>query len=208
MSRGTGSTTARRTGESALTTAEGGQAVAGTPMPPSAGRLAAHRTGRTTTGAGPMATHRTGRATAGLTAVLVISACASTPDPAPDDLAGCYYFEPGEAAQSLRLPWGVRLLADTVDGWPALEQRAGVRQAMTLVAPGEEAGHPFGYWLPLDGDSVEIGYPAGGGLLLTLAVGPTHLAGTVTPVGDALPPGAADPRPRSEPVSLLRARCP
>lgn len=139
---------------------------------------------------------------------MTLSACASTPDPAPDDLAGCYYFEPGEVAQRLRLPWGVRVLADTVDGWPALEQRAGARRAVTLVAPGDEAAHPFGYWLPLDGDSVEIGYPAGGGLVLTLTAGPTHLTGTVTPVGDALPPGAADPRPRSEPVSLLRARCP
>lgn len=149
------------------------------------------------------------RTTAGImAAALVMSACASTPDPVVDRLAGCYYFETGEVAQRLRLPWGVRLVADTIGGWPALQQRSGVQRAVTLVAPGQEAAHPFGYWLPLDGDSVEIGYPAGGGLLLALAAGPTHLTGTVTPVGDALPPGAEDPHPRSEPVSLLRARCP
>lgn len=161
--------------------------------------------------AGARHVERAGRA-ARLCAVAVVlmlaSACASTPDPAPDRLTGCYYFEPDATAQRLRLPWGVRLLADTVEGWPAVQQRAGVRRAVTLMAPGEEATHPFGYWLPLKGDSLEIGYPAGGGLVLVLAAGPTHLTGTVTPVGDALPPGAQDPHPRSEPVSLLRARCP
>lgn len=141
-------------------------------------------------------------------AILLASACASTPEPEPDVVDGCYYFERGAVAERLRLPWGVRLTPDTLTGWPAIQQRPGVRRATTLVGPGQDAAQPFGYWVPLDRDSLEIGYPAGGGLLLVVATGPTHLTGTIRPVGDALPPGAVEDDPRAEPVSLVRARCP
>jgi hypothetical protein len=133
-------------------------------------------------------------------------ACATTPENGQADRTGCWYFERDADAEALRLPWGVRLLPDSLTGWPALERLPGVRRATTLARPGEEAGHPFGYWRSLGGDTVEIGYPAGGGLLLQLEGDTAHLTGTATPVGDAVAPGAAPPRVR--PVTLTRARCP
>jgi hypothetical protein len=143
---------------------------------------------------------------AALLAAAIMSACATTPESANSDIAGCWYFERDAAAEALRLPWGVRLLPDSLTGWPALGQLPGVRRATTLAGPGEEAGHPFGYWRPLGADSLEIGYPAGGGLVLRLDGDPTHFTGTATPVGDAMAPGAAPARVR--PVTLTRARCP
>jgi hypothetical protein len=139
-------------------------------------------------------------------AIVLAPACATTPENGQADRTGCWYFERDADAEALRLPWGVRLLPDSLTGWPALERLPGVRRATTLARPGEEAGHPFGYWRPLGGDTVEIGYPAGGGLLLRLDGDAAHLAGTATPVGDAMAPGAAPPQAR--PVTLTRARCP
>jgi hypothetical protein len=141
-------------------------------------------------------------------AALPLAACNASPGAAPASLAGCYYFERDAVAERLRLPWGVRLLPDTLAGWPALQQRPGVRVARTLVGLGEEAGHPFGYWRTLHGDSLEIGYPAGGGLVLTLAVSGPRLAGEAVAAGDALPLGGVVPERRGEPVALLHAACP
>jgi hypothetical protein len=139
---------------------------------------------------------------------LVLSACATTQPGGPPPLAGCWYFERDAAAERLQLPWGVRLLEDTLTGWPALQQRPGVRRALTLLRPGEEEPFPFGYWLPLGSDSVEIGYPAGGGLLLELAVSAERLSGGALELGDAQPPPAG-PRVRPRhPVSLAWAACP
>jgi hypothetical protein len=144
-------------------------------------------------------------------AVLLASACATTPDNGEAHPTGCWYFERDAAAEALRLPWGVRLLPDSLTGWPALERLPGVRRATTLAAPGDEAGHPFGYWRPLAGepstrDSLEIGYPAGGGLVLRLGGGIDRVTGTASPVGDAVAPGAAPAQVRA--VTLTRARCP
>jgi hypothetical protein len=144
---------------------------------------------------------------AAICALCAPAACVTTP-PAPRVAAGCYYFERDATAVRLNLPWGVRLLADTLEGWPVIQQRRDVRGAVTLVGHGETAAFPFGYWLPLGADSVEIGYPAGGGLLLELQVGPGRLAGTARALGDAMRPGEfAQPRP-AEAVSLVHARCP
>jgi hypothetical protein len=146
-----------------------------------------------------------------LAATLCLSAwaCATTPVPSSDELTGCYYFERGIAADTLHLPWGVQLLPDTLEGWPAIQQLPGVRRALTLVGPAQTAGHPFGYWRPLGADSVEIGYPAGGGLVLALVVeaGAMQLTGTARAVGDAVRPGApaAVARPG---ITLGRAACP
>lgn len=134
------------------------------------------------------------------------SGCASTDDAPPADLAGCFYFERDAAADQLRLPWGVRLLDQPLEGWPAIQQLDGVRVAATLTGEGD-ADHPFGYWRPLGEDSINIGYPAGGGLSLRLAVEPGRLTGTARPVGDALPLDGAGERPLRA-VSLMRARCP
>jgi hypothetical protein len=141
-------------------------------------------------------------------ALLPAGGCVSVPTQAVEALAGCYYFERDIVADTLRLPWGVRLLPDSLEGWPAIQQLPDVRRAVTLVGPEQAASYPFGYWRPLAVDSLEIGYPAGGGLLLTLAVLPTHLTGTVRAVGDALPLGEPPPARTTDPVSLMRARCP
>ncbi|HUE77535.1 MAG TPA: hypothetical protein VMM83_06295 [Longimicrobiales bacterium] len=146
-------------------------------------------------------------AASAMIAAACASGCASTGDDEPPaDLAGCYYFERDAAADQLRLPWGVRLLDRPLEGWPAIQQLVGVRVATTLTADGD-VDHPFGYWRPMGQDSINIGYPAGGGLSLRLAVEPARLAGTARPVGDALPLDGVANRPLRT-VSLTHARCP
>lgn len=130
------------------------------------------------------------------------AACASTPDGAAQELAGCYYFERDDAAQRLQLPWGIQLLPAPLENPPATAARPNTFQAVTLVNEERVAGHPFGYWR-LEGDSLEIGYPTGGGLVLDLALIDDGLTGTALPVGDA----GFEPRTR-EPVRLMLARCP
>lgn len=133
---------------------------------------------------------------------LSLSACVSAPAAAPADPVGCWYFERDEHASALNLPWGVRLAADALADAPAHHD---ARAARTLQADGE-ADHPFGFWAPIAGDSILIGYPAGGGLVLRLAGGDTSMHGIARPVGDVVAPGAP---PRAErPVHLSRAQCP
>jgi hypothetical protein len=133
--------------------------------------------------------------------------CATTPAPSADDLTGCYYFERGVAADTLHLPWGVQLLPDSLEGWPAIQQLPGVRRARTLVDAERTHSHPFGYWRPLEADSVEIGYPGGGGLVLVLGVGEVQLTGTARAVGDVVRPGGQPTRAQPG-ITLARAACP
>ncbi|NIP79118.1 MAG: hypothetical protein GWM90_07900 [Gemmatimonadetes bacterium] len=139
----------------------------------------------------------------GLSAAL--SGCASTPDAlSAQELEGCFYFERYVVADgAIRLPWGVRLSREPLEGWP-MASRGDVRLAATLTVDGD-VDHPFGYWLP-SGDSVEIGYPAGGGLVLELEVVDMALEGVVRPLGDARSLDAPEPEPAA--VRLTRARCP
>lgn len=139
--------------------------------------------------------------TAGLLALLA-GACASTPEGAAQDIAGCYYFEQDATARELNLPWGVRLTADSLDGWPPLDQEPEVYVAVTLIGPDESRGTPFGYW-QARGDSIRLGYPGMGGFAVNLAVQDTALVGTARGVGDA----GFGPRPTHQ-VRLVRARCP
>lgn len=153
---------------------------------------------------------RTGRHRAALlafaTVALATAACVSAPAAeAADDPIGCWYFDRDEAAAALNLPWGVRLSADLLTGWPRIEALGAPRVAATL-SPEGEADHPFGYWLVLTSDSIEIGYPAGGGLVLRLAPGDMAMTGNARAVGDVLVPGA-EPAPL-RPVRLTRAQCP
>ena len=137
---------------------------------------------------------------------LMAGACASTGQSAdPAELAGCYYFDQDDVARDLRLPWGVRLQGQTlsVEAWPAVGQLEGARVASTLNVPAE-ADHPFGYWRPLAGDSILVGYPGGGGLSLRLGRVTDGLGGTAHPLGDAT---LASDR-AAYAVHLLRARCP
>lgn len=132
-------------------------------------------------------------------------ACASTPDAQVPPLPGCYRFQAGEAVDTYRLPAGVRLTDRPLEGWPAIARRGDVKVAITLTGDGE-ADHPFGYWLEEPGDSVEIGYPAGGGIVLDLAVVDNGLEGRARAVGDVMQYGR-EPGPRSLPVRLEPASC-
>ena len=142
--------------------------------------------------------------TLGVAACLLIAlpACVSAPAATAANPVGCWYFERDAHASELNLPWGVRLLGESLANAPA---HADARAARTLQADGE-ADFPFGFWAPIAGESIVIGYPAGGGLLLRVAGGDTSLHGIARPVGDALAPGAG-PRP-DRPVHLSRAQCP
>ena len=145
-------------------------------------------------------------APAALLLVLGAFACVSTPAPqGAREPIGCWYFDRNDAAAALNLPWGIRLTADPLTGWPRTQARGDARFAATL-APEAEIDHPFGYWMPLTDDSLEIGYPGGGGLVLRLAAGDMAMTGTARPVGDVVTPGAAVPPTRA--VRLTRAQCP
>lgn len=152
---------------------------------------------------------RLARITLSLPAATILAvACASPPgQPDPRPLTGCHYFVQDSVFHELRLPWGVRLLDQPLEGWPALQQREGVHRASTLTG-ADEVAFPFGYWIRTAPDSLEIGYPAGGGLRLRLAVHEGSFTGLAQPVGDAMPPPARPTTRADHPVALTRARCP
>ena len=145
------------------------------------------------------------RVCAALVAAGAAAACVSAPAATASDPVGCWYFDRDATATALNLPWGIRLDEDALTGHAGLEQRGEPRIAATLDPDGER-GHPFGYWLPIAGDSIEVGYPAGGGILLRLAGGDTSLGGSARELGDAMTPGAGPRTPRA--VRLTRAQCP
>lgn len=145
-------------------------------------------------------------------ATLATTACASTPDTAAQtastpELQGCYFFEAGEAVETLRLPRGVRLTDEALEGYPAIMSRGDVKVAVTLRAD-DVADYPFGYWLWEGDDAVEIGYPAGGGLVLDLAIDGDALDGTARAVGDARLMDADAEGLRPLPVRLEPGDCP
>ena len=140
-----------------------------------------------------------------LVALSGAAACRTAPATTTSDPVGCWYFDRNEAAAALLLPWGIRLGGDELTGHAGLEARGDPRAAATLE-PDAERDHPFGYWLPIAGDSIEIGYPAGGGILLRVARGDTSMSGNARELGDAMLPGAA-PR-TAHAVRLTRAQCP
>lgn len=134
---------------------------------------------------------------------LALASCASTPNGDPGEIAGCYYFQQDATAESLNLPWGVRLTTDSLTGWPPMDQQPNTHTAITLVGPDETADFPFGYWQDLPGDSLRIGYPGTGGFVLDLARADGVLEGTARSVGDA----GLGPR-EAHSVRLDLARCP
>ena len=121
--------------------------------------------------------------------------------------AGCYQFVHDAGAKALGLPWGFVLEdAPLGPGWPLVSDRPGVLRASTALTATERADHPFGYWAP-KGDSIEIGHPGGGGIVLTLAPSGQDLIGQGVAAGDAVPMGGAmGPRPPS-PVTARRVLC-
>ena len=140
-----------------------------------------------------------------LAGAAVALSCASTPDwgaPFP----GCYFFEPGRAVETYRLPEGVRLTDRPLEGWPTVPRSGDAKVATTLTGAGE-TDHPFAYWLEQPGDSVVVGYPLGGTVVLDLRVGDGVLEGTVRSVGDIMPYGGAS-APDPIPVRLERGHCP
>ena len=141
--------------------------------------------------------------------LLLAAACANAPrqtEAGPRSLPGCYSFVDSEADRAFRLPEGVRLTEDTLTGWPAIMQRGDVNVAVTLTARGT-ADYPFGYWLEEADGSVEIGYPAGGGIVLDVERDGQALVGTARALGDTAPPGETPDR-RALPVRLERRSCP
>ena len=156
---------------------------------------------------------RCGRAQAWALCSLVTAGCATASDRmAPEALLGCWYFERETAGEGLRLPWGVRLTDGPLRGWPAVEGLDGIRVASTLTPAGER-DFPLGYWRPTaGGDSLQLGHPGGGGLVVDAAVPMARadrpvLEGAARSVGDALQPGQAS-APERRPVRLTWARCP
>ena len=143
--------------------------------------------------------------TAALFAACATAGCISAQVAPAADPAGCWYFEHDAAAAALNLPWGIRLGGDALEGFASLEQRGEPRVARTLDSD-RERDQPFGYWMAIAGDSVQVGYPAGGGLVLRLARGETAMTGVARPAGDAVAPGA--PPRTNTPVRLTRAQCP
>lgn len=136
-----------------------------------------------------------------------VSGCASTPDATAQDVMGCYFFEPGDAVETFRLPEGVHLTDRPLEGWPAIMERGDVKVAVTLRTDGT-ADYPFGYWLLEAADSVEIGYPAGGGIVLDLATDGDALEGIARALGDTRSFGQEDEGPTELPVRLEPGSCP
>lgn len=123
-------------------------------------------------------------------------------------LPGCYRFRSDASSEALNLPWGVVLDDEPLgDAWPLMARFDDVRRARTATSPTGRADHPFGYWRPVAGDSVEIAHPGGGGLVLTMAPVAGGLEGRGRAAGDVLEPGETPgPRP-SRPVSAERVEC-
>lgn len=148
------------------------------------------------------------RAVAVLAALAAGLAATCSPEEQAVGLAGCYQFERNEGARGLGLPWGVELVDEPLGSeWPGMSGRAGVRRARTATSPTERGDVPFGYWAPAGTDSLEIGYPGGGGMVLTLGVSGPDLIGGGRGVGDAIPLGGSlGPRPPL-PVVARRVLC-
>lgn len=120
---------------------------------------------------------------------------------------GCYRFEEGEGAEALRLPWGFLLKDQALEGrWPLMERFDSVWAARTLREDGEPTDHPFGYWRITPSDSVEVGHPGGGGVVLVLGEDEEALVGRGRSAGDALPPGA-EPDRRAYDIRAVRVDC-
>ncbi len=133
----------------------------------------------------------------------LLGACASSPDGAAQELAGCYYFVQDETARELNLPWGVELTSDSLAS-PFLKGQENVRAAITLSDVERTADFPFGYWQPLTDQTLRLGYPGMGGFTVDLTVEGTELSGRIAGVGDV----ATGAPMRSARVRLTRARCP
>ena len=134
--------------------------------------------------------------------------CATAgPPPSIEELAGCYFFEQDDEARALRLPDGIHLTPRPLEGWPAIMQRGGVKVAVTLTDQGP-ADYPFGYWLLEDDGALEVGYPAGGGIVLHLEGTTDRLEGTARTFGDTFSYPDEDAGAREVPVTLMRGRCP
>ena len=136
----------------------------------------------------------------------LVWSCASVP--ATDLVVGCYQFERNSGARTLGLPWGVELEAAPVGaGWPLIADLEGVRRARTATSPTGRADHPFGYWHLTPADSLEIGYPGGGGIVLSLIRQGQDLIGEGIAAGDVLPFGAPLGRRTPAPVVARRVLC-
>lgn len=123
--------------------------------------------------------------------------------------AGCYRFGETAGSDALGLPWGVILEEEPLgEGWPLMDRFDSVRLARTLASEARRTDHPFGYWRPVPADSIEIGYPGGGGVTLTVVPTESGLSGRGRGGGDAMRPGETPGPPPNHPVEARRVACP
>ncbi len=115
----------------------------------------------------------------------------------------CYRFVEGEAASTLRLPWGFALSGDSIPGMSDPGDRLA---AATLAEDGVRSDVPFGAWRPLEGDSVQVGPVVTGSLQLRLSVSDSLLSGQARPIGDVAGPGTD--RAALESVTAATVACP
>lgn len=144
-------------------------------------------------------------------AASVLLGCAAVlgSGPDPETLAGCYRFERNAGAEELRLPWGLLLRAEPLEeGWPLMERFDDVYTALTLESASRWIDHPFGYWRPVEGDSLQVGHPGGGGIVLVLAPREDGgLTGRGRDAGDAVRPGEDPSQRTSRSVRLDVVEC-
>jgi len=125
----------------------------------------------------------------------------------PTAPVGCYQFAWNSEAARLGLPWGLVLMDEPLsEGWP-IHARGDVRSAATATSPSGRADHPFGYWLRTAGDSIEVGYPGGGGIVLVLSPEGPDLVGEGRAVGDAARPLVPNRARPSLGVAARRVTC-
>ena len=140
-------------------------------------------------------------------AIVLAPACASPGGSSPGRQAsiGCYQFAADADAQALGLPWGFDLLGDSIEGWPNVPDG---RVALTRLTESQSTDHPFAFWQMLDGDSILVGHPGGGGLSLRLGPSGQDLAGWGRAVGDVVRLGEPFAPRAPRPVIARRVLCP
>ena len=129
-----------------------------------------------------------------LLVALALPACATMGEgDGASEVTGCYQFVRTGEVNRLGLPWGFVLTDEPLEGWPRIE---GGRVAETAIDAERRTDTPFSYWQPREGDTIRVGYPAGGaGYALDLVPVGQDLEGTARAVGDVMPrPGEESAR--------------
>lgn len=92
-------------------------------------------------------------------------------------------------------------------GEPLIADLEGVCRARTSTSTTGRADHPFGYWHLTPAYSLEIGYPGGVGIVLSLIRQGQDLIGEGIAVGDVLPFGTPLGQLTPAPAVAQRVLC-